>query len=183
MQNIIRFFTVILPLFSVGCISQHASLDKLPDSFSIREISVVTAPVVYTGTARADGQDNEAVISQTREAVLRHLKRDVMGMKGGAVPARMIVELKQVDIASGVGRALAQSDSHITASVTIEAIKGKRVIVRAEELTGSERAANWSGNIGIVVGLAANMASAADGKRVEKAAQAFSSSVKTWLSR
>ncbi len=186
MRFFLRIITAGALVLLAACSSERESADTRAaiNSVSIQDINIEVEPGVYTGLPQMDGKTPQDQLRDYTSALSYALKNQVIGKPGGKIPARLIVRLHQVDLASGVGRVMGGRGSAVSGRAVIVDLKNpKRVIAQSPNLVASEGAISGSGNIGALVVLAVKAVDAASEARAERLARYFSDSVSKWLVR
>ncbi|MFS8049177.1 hypothetical protein [Rhizobium sp. BR 314] len=152
-------------------------------SSSITQIQLETAPDVNMGgffdKKKPDPQLPKVV--QTLEA---SLNRELKGLPGGKTPAKLIVTLGMVDLASNAGRIILDNHSSMSGSVRLQDARSGRLIAETS-IYVSEQGMRGEGNIGVFVAMAINAAQVSKKKDAlaHELSDKFVASVKTWLTQ
>lgn len=152
-------------------------------SSSVTQIQLETAPDVNMG-GFFDRKKPDPQLSKVVETLDASLKRELKGLPGGKTPAKLIVTLHTVDLASNAGRIILDNDSSMSGSVRLQDAKTGRLIAETGVYV-TEKGVRGEGNIGVFVAMAINAAQVSH-KRDALAyelSDKFVASVKTWLTQ
>lgn len=162
-----------------SCVTADPRLVAALKETSVREIRIETAPDIRAGffSAKADPQ-LPSLVSILHETMVHEL----VGLPGGSTPARLVVTLHNVDVASREGRVITGSDSYIQGTVRLENAKTGQLIAEAQRIRGQDHGVKGQG-LGIAVALVINAAEASQGEDVlvQKLSASFTRNVKAWL--
>lgn len=162
--------------------SESADVREAINSVSIQDVQIEVDPEVYTGLPALDGKSPQEQLRDYTSALTYALKSQVIGRPGGPTPAKLIVRLHQVDLASGVGRVLGGNGSSVAGRAFIVELKNpRRMIAESPNLIANEGSISGSGNIGVLVVFAVKVIDAASEARAERMARYFADSVRNWL--
>lgn len=184
MRYYIKGLFVATMLLLAACTTERESADTRAaiNSVTIEDVQIVVEPGIYTGLPALDGKSLQEQVREYSAALTYALRHQAIGKPGGPTPARLIVRLHQVDLASGIGRVLGGNGSSIAGSAMIVDLKNpKRVIAVSPTLVATEGSISGSGNIGVFVVLAVKVVDAASESRAERMARSFAESVTGWL--
>ena len=138
--------------------------------------------VILGALPRLGSETDEEVGARVVQRVRSLVELTVPSSFRGERPVRLSVAIDAIDVASGAGRVLVQSDSYMRGNVSIhDAQTGE--LLQSTRIVGKDEATKVGGNLGFVVSLVANAASAADEDRVEKLSEDFANQISSWLTR
>ena len=149
--------------------------------YSLDRVEVTISKDAYTGfLERLDNIDDRTFSRQVKEQLETVMTETVGPSFSGKVPALVLVHVDEMNIASGVGRAILGSPSFIGARVTVVGVFTKKVISE-RHFREQEKDVSFSGNLGGLIELTKNIIDATTNDRVEEAAREFAERVKRWL--
>ena len=180
-----RSFSVLPALLLAACqTTQAAKPPKPAPDHVIADVNVTVASNFFSGFPALDGTTPQQEAEEVKAHVLARLHQRLVvpnAKPGAAMSARLEVVLTQVSVASGAGRVLLQSDSHLTGYVTlVDARTGQKLVADAVVI-GDDEAAHGGGNVGFILSLAINAATAGD--RYQKLADNFAVHTADWAQR
>lgn len=141
----------------------------------------IAESVRYNVLPRFDGETDEAVSARVTEVLARHVEADARSVFTGPRPVRLTIDLTMIDVASGAGRALMQSDSFLQGEVRIvDAETGE--VINGTKILAADEAMHAGGNIGGLFSLVSNIADAGE-DRFEVLSTDFALKTGQWLRR
>jgi hypothetical protein len=180
-----------LKLFAVFTLAAIVSACQTADprlvtalrSSSITQIQLETAPDVNMG-GFFDKKNPDPQLSKVVQTLESSLNRELKGLPGGKTPAKLIVTLHTVDLASNAGRIILDNASSMSGSVRLQDAKTGRLIAETTVYV-SEKGMHGGGNIGVFVAMAVNAAQVSQKKDAlaHVLSDLFVRSVKTWLTQ
>ncbi|MGM4986531.1 hypothetical protein [Rhizobium sp. 11_C7_N12_5] len=150
-------------------------------SSSVTQIQLETAPDVNMG-GFFDRKKPDPQLSKVVQTLETSLNRELKGLPGGKTPAKLIVTLGMVDLASNAGRIILDNASSMSGSVRLQDAKTGRLIAETT-VSVSEKGMRGGGNIGVFVAMAVNAAQVSQRKDAlaHELSDQFVRNVKTWL--
>ena len=144
-------------------------------------MDVTISEDAYTGVfEHMDDLDEVEFAAEVETKLEAALTEVISSSFSGAMPARLLVHVDEMAIASGVGRALLGSESFIGAQVSIVDVD-TNVTIAERHFREREKDVSFGGNLGALIEITKNVADAATNDRVDVAAQEFAETVKGWL--
>lgn len=148
--------------------------------YSLLEVDVEISEDAYTGMVeRLDdlkkGEFAEEVKSKLEAALNNAIEPSFLG----SMPARVLVHVDEMVIASGVGRAVLGNESYIGANVRVVDVDTNTTIAERHFRAGGDRVS--FGGVLAVVEIARNVGDAVSNDRVEAVAGRFAQAVNGWL--
>lgn len=128
-----------------------------------------------------DGESKESLVQRATKRLKEVVYGEVKGTLRGDKPARLEVTIDTLNISSGIGQILAQSNSFLGGRVKLLDDKTDEII--AENTIIAKQGTNIQGNVGVLIALAVNTASIAKSDRVDAIASVFADHTKEWLQR
>ena len=113
-----------------------------------------------------------AVASAVKQAVTAR----VLGRPNGVEKARLRITLTALSVSSAAGRALGTS-SFLKGTARLETLNGGQLIAHLGDIVGEDRSTQVGGNIGAVITLASNIASASNEDRIKMLSLAFAEKI------
>jgi hypothetical protein len=149
---------------------------------SVADVVVEVPPGIYdqffaVDLAGVSDKDKAPAVAAT---VRKSLIANVMGKPGGSEKARLRVTLTGLWVGSSAGRVLG-TGSRLSGSVRLESLGTGELIANLGTIEATDAAVRGSGNIGLVIALAANVVTAASQDRIETISNAFAENVQTAL--
>lgn len=184
MKQLFKVVVLFVVLGVAACMPTRESAETRSaiNSVTIQDVVIEVDPNVYTGLPALDGKTPQEQLRDYTSALTYALKSQVIGKPGGPTPAKLVIKLHQVDLASGVGRVVGGNGSAVSGRAMIVELKNpKRLIVESPTLVAQEGSISGSGNIGVFVALAVKVVDAASEARAERMARYFADSVRNWL--
>ena len=184
MHSIVRLLslTVVLAVSACTTVRENVEVRQAINSVTIQDIQIEVEPDVYMSLPAMDGKSPQDQLRDYTAALTYALRNEVIGKPGGPTPAKLVVRLHQVDLASGLGRVVMGSGSTVAGRAYIVELKKRNgTIAESPNLVANEGAISGSGNIGVFVALAVKAADAASEGRAERMARSFAGSVRNWL--
>ena len=169
-------------LLAAGCAS-HPGPAVAPriDGYALAGVEVTVDGEAWTGWfERVDNVDNAEFASEVEEKLEAALTEATTPSFTGDHPAMLLVHVDEMNIASGLGRALMGRQSRIGGMVSVVDAATDETVVRAR-LSELEKDVRFGGNVGRLVEVAKNVTDAAVNDRVEKVAREFAQRVHRWL--
>ena len=137
-----------------------------------------------------DGTPPQEFAKKLQVALKQRLAAELVRPKSPKRQARLEVVLDQVDMSSGIGRALLKSESKIGGYAFLTDKRTKAQIARLDALYVDDDSmrvyGGGGGNIGTVLALgalAANAAQSGDNTRIDSVVGPFTTQLKAWLGR
>jgi hypothetical protein len=162
----------------VGCATgRNPDLLAAIQRAQVADIVVEVPPGIGEGWPDLNGVADKDKAPAVAGAVKSAVSFKVMGRPHGPEKARLRITLTGLSVASSAGRVLG-SGSSLTGTARLETMNGQ-LIAHLGTIVGEDRAVQGSGNIGVFVALAANVASAAGDDRVQVLSAAFAEQVET----
>jgi hypothetical protein len=141
----------------------------------VADIVVEVPPGIGEGLPDLNGVADKDKAPAVANAVKSAVSFRVMGRPHGSEKARLRITLTGLSVASSAGRVLG-SGSSLSGTARLETMSGQ-LIAHLGNIVAEDRATQGSGNIGVFVALAANMASAAGDDRIQVLSVAFAEQV------
>jgi hypothetical protein len=141
----------------------------------VADIVVEVPPGIGEGLPDLNGVADKDKAPAVAHAVKSAVSFKVMGRPHGPEKARLRITLTGLSVASSAGRVLG-SGSSLTGTARLETMNGQ-LIAHLGTIVGEDRATQGSGNIGSVIALAANIASASNEDRIQVLSVAFAEQV------
>jgi hypothetical protein len=177
-----------LLLASCGAVQAPPVAGVAANPYEITEVEVTISKTAVYGAEMVDGSSPQELGKKIQAALKRKLTAELAQPKTKKIPARLVVELKQLDMSSGVGRALMNSTSQIGGDVTLLEKRTKNVIARQENLgTGDNSlyaSGGGDGKAGTAMSIAAlaiNVAQSGEEDRIASVVNPFAAQIKAWL--
>jgi hypothetical protein len=162
-----RFLAVGLTLLVAGCATgRNPELLAAIKRAEVADIVVEVPPGIGEGLPDLNGVADKDKAPAVAHAVKSAVSFKVMGRPHGPEKARLRITLTGLSVASSAGRVLG-SGSSLTGTARLETMNGQ-LIAHLGTIVGEDRATQGSGNIGSVIALAANIASASNEDRSRK---------------
>jgi hypothetical protein len=180
MRYLFGGIAIIFMMILSSCVATDPRLIAALQQSSVREIRIETAPDVKMTGLFTEGKPDPQLATVVR--VLKGtMEKDLTGLPGGPTPARLVVSLHVVDLATKAGRILIHSDSQISGMVRLEDVKTGHLI--AEQPIAAGNSGMRGEGLGIIVAMAVNAASTAgpDDILAQRLSNAFTQQVKQWL--
>jgi hypothetical protein len=171
---------IIFMMILSSCVATDPRLIAALQQSSVHEIRIETAPDVKMTGLFTEGKPDPQLATVVR--VLKGtMEKELTGLPGGRTPARLVVSLHVVDLATKAGRILIHSDSQISGMVRLEDAKTGHLI--AEQPVAAGNSGMRGEGLGIIVAMAVNAASTAgpDDILAQRLSNAFTQQVKQWL--
>lgn len=175
-----NFFAGTAVLALAGC--AHDKLLRAGPSardYSVESVDVGVAPDAIFNLMSLDGLSNAEQGEMIKREVKQATSVRVLQRPGGPRKAHLEIVLRIVDVSSAAGRVLSVSDSVIRADVRLVDAKTKEIVAFQPNLEAIDKPMRGDGNIGLVVSLVVNAASADQTYR--KVATVFADKVREWL--
>ena len=149
--------------------------------YSLEKVEVAVDQDAHTGVfERMDNIDDEEFARELEQKLEKELVAGIAPLFSGKMPARVLVHVDEMNIASGIGRALLGSSSFIGAQVSIVDVSTGEILLE-KHFREQEKDVSFSGNIGGLIELTKNVVDAAVNDRVEEATREFAERVRKWL--
>jgi hypothetical protein len=179
------FIVLALSLMLSGCATtppdpRFLALLAALKSSNVEQVVLEVAPEVLELDLNLDGVDLKKQFQDYAENLRPRLSQ-LVGRPGGETPARLVVRLRGLSMASSAGRTLVGSDSLAAMAVRLENLKTKAVIAEENIVIARDAGTKGGGNLGFVIALVANSASAAYDVRIEKIATSTVLQLDRWL--
>ena len=175
--------TCVIAFLLVGCATsgqKMGAVDKIY-GYSLAGVDVTVSKDAYTGVfERADNIDDEEFAKQVEEKLEVTLVETIAPSFSGDIPAKVLVHVDEMDIASGIGRAVVGNESYIGGKVDVVDASTNEIIAE-EHFREREKDVSFSGNVGVLFELTKNIIDAVSNDRIEEAAREFAERVKQWL--
>jgi hypothetical protein len=171
-----RFLAVGLTLLVAGCATgRNPELLAAIKRAEVADIVVEVPPGIGEGLPDLNGVADKDKAPAVAHAVKSAVSFKVMGRPHGPEKARLRITLTGLSVASSAGRVLG-SGSSLTGTARLETMNGQ-LIAHLGTIVGEDRATQGSGNIGSVIALAANIASASNEDRIQVLSVAFAEQI------
>jgi len=169
--------TVVL----AGCVTQDPRLTAALKTTRIVDVRVESTPDVQMGMPLLNGVTQESQVAAVSRVLQSTLARDLKGYPGGTVPARLVVTLHDVDVASAPGRIVAGTNSFIDGTVRIEDVRTGKLIAQAQRIRTNDMTVR-GGGLAIIPAMIINAAVTPNQTAVAATlAETFAKKVKSWL--
>jgi hypothetical protein len=176
---------IVLVFALSSCVSYGGIRQPRPDpalqGFSVAVIRVETAPDVATFWPSTGNRSNDGQIGEVVAVLKASLARDVVGLPGGPRPARLVVVLRRVDLASKLGGVLLYSDSEIVGSVRLEDVGSGQILAQAQTIRGRDGGHGELGGTGDAATLSLTISLGSRGDLARRLSDDFSARVSRWL--
>lgn len=173
---------LLMAVFLSGCATSKPTgvNDRLQD-YRVNDVSVSFADKIDLGVfERLDNEDDKDFVERVGESIEKTVHESVMDSLGGTKPADIAITLTEVDVASGVGRALLGSDSSITGIVEIVDANSRDVLAE-RTIKGEDKSTNMGGNVGGLISLVSNITDSATTDRIAAVVGDFSNKLRDWI--
>ncbi len=174
--------SVVLVILLAGCSTktQLGARDQVY-GYSLAAVEVTISDDVYTGVfERMDNVDKEEFAERVKTRLEAVMTESVGPSFSGTQPARMLVHVDEMDIASGAGRAIFGKESYIGGKVDIVDVASNKIIAE-RHFREREKDVSFGGNLGGLIELTKNIVDAVANDRVDEVAREFAERVKGWL--
>ena len=170
----------LLGVLLAGCFVTGGVKDQVR-GHSLEKVEVTIEEGASTGFfERVDDLDDEEFASQFKERLEDVMTRTLADSFPGGNAVQMLVHVDEMDIASGVGRAIRGRQSFVGARVQIVDSSTQRIIAE-RYFREQEKDVTFTGNLGFLVDITKNVIDAGTNDMVEDAVQKFADRVKEWL--
>lgn len=173
-----------MAVFLAGCAtSQPSGVNHLLQEYHINDVRVSFADKVDLGVfERMDNEENKDFVERVGASIEKTVHESISSSLSGTKPANVVITLTEVDIASGVGRALGGQNSSVTGIVKIIDANSSNVLAE-RVITGKDRSTPIGGNIGSLISLASDIVDAATTDRVAEVVSDFSITLSDWIKK
>lgn len=174
---------VALSIVVAGCVTtkRDPQLIAALQGIRVSEVQVQLEPKVVSTVPLMNGLTVDRQAEMVRAALISELKRELIGYPGGTRPARLIVTVTHLDLASEQGRVLRSTDSTVEAEVRLEDARTRQLIAFNPKSRGADIGYK-GGGLAIPIAMAVNAATTKSQQHlVEKLAAYFTQGVKVWL--
>lgn len=160
-------------------------------SARISEIEIYVPSNGYVSQFILEGMPADQARALAKTALAEVLNKDFKGYPGGSRPAKLVVLVDEIRLASQASRSAVGYDSGISASARLTDAKTGEFMAESGPITGVDQGQHFQGGgILLVPGLIANAAlnSAINADRTDadiarQAAQAYSAALKQWYEK
>jgi len=175
---------LLMAVFLVGCAtSQLSGVNHLLQEHHIKDVRVSFADKVDLGVfERMDNEEDKDFVERVGASLEKTVHASIRSSLGGTKPAHIVITLTEVDIASGVGRALGGHDSSITGIVKIIDANSSNILAE-RVIKGKDRSTPIGGNIGSLISLVSDIVDAATTDRVAEVVSDFSIKLRDWIEK
>jgi hypothetical protein len=164
-----------------GCTTQDPRLTAALSTASIADVRIESAPDLRMGSPLLNGDTRESQVAMVSGVLQQRLAKDLKGYPGGNVPARLIVTLHDLDVASAPGRIIAGNNSFIDGTVRLEDMRTGKLIAQAQEIRANDMTVRGDG-LALIPAMVINAAVTPNQTAVAtQLAETFMKQVKTWL--
>ncbi|MCZ3376271.1 hypothetical protein JJQ51_10035 [Rhizobium sp. AG207R] len=164
-----------------GCTTQDPRLTAALSTASIADVRIESAPDLRMGSPLLNGDTRESQVALVSRVLQQRLAKDLKGYPGGNVPARLIVTLHDLDVASAPGRIIAGNNSFIDGTVRLEDMRTGKLIAQAQEIRANDMTVRGDG-LALIPAMVINAAVTPNQTAVAtQLAETFMKQVKTWL--
>ena len=174
---------LLMAVFFAGCApSEFTGVNHLLRDYHVKDVRVSFADKIDMGTfERLDNEDDKDFVERVRASIEKTVRESIMSSLNGPKPADIVITLTEIDVASGVGRALGHHSSIIGIVEIVDADSGGVIVEKV--ITGEDRATELGGNVGSLMSLISNVADAATTDRVADAVSDFSINLRDWIEK
>lgn len=175
---------LLMAVFLAGCATSKLSgVNHLLQEHRVKDVSVSFADKVdLGGFERMDNEEDKDFVERVGASIEKTVHESTMSSLGGTKPVNIVITLTEVDVASGVGRALVGHDSSITGIVEIIDAHSSEVLAE-RVIKGKDSGTNMGGNVGALISIISNIADAATSDRVSEAVSDFSIKLRDWIEK
>ena len=164
-----------------GCTTQDPRLTAALSTASIADVRIESAPDLRMGSPLLNGDTRESQVALVSRVLQQRLAKDLKGYPGGKIPARLIVTLHDLDVASAPGRIVAGNNSFIDGTVRLEDMRTRTLIAQAQEIRANDMTVRGNG-LALLPAMVINAAVTPNQTAVAtQLAETFMKQVKTWL--
>ncbi|MFK0165926.1 hypothetical protein [Rhizobium sp. NPDC090279] len=168
-------------IVGVGCTTQDPRLTAALSTASIADVRIESAPDLRMGSPLLNGDTRESQVALVSRILQQRLAKDLKGYPGGNIPARLIVTLHDLDVASAPGRIIAGNNSFIDGTVRLEDMRTGKLIAQAQEIRANDMTVRGDG-LALIPAMVINAAVTPNQTAVAtQLAETFMKQVKTWL--
>lgn len=179
-----RLCVLLVAVFLAGCATSKLSgVNDLLQDYHVKDVRVSFADKVDMGVfERMDNEEDKDFVERVGASIEKTVRESIMSSLDGPKPANIAITLTEVDIASGVGRALGGHDSSITGIVEILDANSSAVLAE-RVIKGQDSSTHMGGNVGALISIISNVADAATTDRVAEAVNDFSIKLRDWIEK
>ena len=183
-RNWRRLGVLLMAVFFAGCATSKLSgVNDLLREYHVKDIRVSFADKVDMGVfERLDNEEDKDFVERVGASIEKTVHESIMSSLDGPKPANIVITLTEVDIASGVGRALTSHDSSITGIVEILDANSSAVLAE-RVIKGQDSSVHMGGNVGVLISIISNVADAATTDRVAEVVNDFSIKLRDWIEK
>ncbi|AVA26075.1 hypothetical protein [Rhizobium sp. NXC24] len=164
-----------------GCTTQDPRLTAALGTASIADVRIEVAPDLRMGAPLMNGDTRESQVALVSRVLQQRLAQDLKGYPGGKIPARLIVTLHDLDVASAPGRIIAGNNSFIDGTVRLEDMRTGNLIAQAQEIRAGDMTVRGNG-LALLPAMVINAAVTPNQTAVAtQLAETFMKQVKAWL--
>ncbi|WFR98776.1 hypothetical protein [Rhizobium tumorigenes] len=172
---------VVGSVMAAGCTTQDPRLTAALGTASIADVRIEAAPDVRMGSPLLNGDTRESQVALVSRVLQERLAKDLKGYPGGRIPARLIVTLHDLDVASAPGRIIAGNNSFIEGTVRLEDIRSGKLIAQAQDIRANDMTVRGDG-LALIPAMMINAAVTPNQTAVAtQLAETFMKQVKAWL--
>lgn len=172
---------VVGSVMAAGCTTQDPRLTAALGTASIADVRIEAAPDVRMGSPLLNGDTRESQVALVSRVLQGRLAKDLKGFPGGRIPARLIVTLHDLDVASAPGRIIAVNNSFIEGTVRLEDIRSGKLIAQAQDIRANDMTVRGDG-LALIPAMMINAAVTPNQTAVAtQLAETFMKQVKAWL--
>jgi hypothetical protein len=172
---------LVVSVVLAGCVTQDPRLTAALKTARVADIRIELAPDLKMGSPLLNGVSQQSQAALVSQILRQKLSHDLKGYPGGNVPARLVVTLHDLDVASAPGRIIAGNNSFIDGTVRLEDIRSGKLIAQAQQIRANDITVRGNG-LAIIPAMVINAAVTPNQTAVAtQLAETFAKKVRTWL--
>ncbi|EJN02509.1 hypothetical protein [Phyllobacterium sp. YR531] len=172
---------VVGAVLLAGCVTQDPRLTVALKTARVTDVRIELAPDLKMGSPLLNGVSQQSQVTLVSHVLQQKLSQGLKGYPGGTVPARLVVTLHDLDVASTPGRIIAGNNSFIDGTVRLEDMRTGSLIAQAQQIRANDITVR-GGGLAIIPAMVINAAVTPNQTAVAtQLAETFAKKVRTWL--